>query len=228
MSRAAWLVGLAGLLLLVGAPVVWQLTATPPAAGDLDAVLAEEPSPDPAPTRSPAPATAPSDTATFTTTTPRGAVSRPPAPEQLTIPVLGVEAPIVPVALEDDGSMEIPEDVAEVGWFSPGVRPGADAGSAVLAGHVDARTQGPGALFHLERLQPGDEVRVAGGSATEVRYEVVARQRYGKAELPIPELFRRDGPHRLVLITCGGAFDPATRSYEENVVVVATPVDAAA
>jgi len=33
-------------------------------------------------------------------------------------------------------------------------------------------------------------------------------------------------PERLVLITCGGKFDPVARHYADNLVVVAEPVDA--
>jgi hypothetical protein len=39
-----------------------------------------------------------------------------------------------------------------------------------------------------------------------------------------PEVFAVGGPPRLVLITCGGAFDRRTRNYADNVVVVAEPV----
>jgi hypothetical protein len=38
-----------------------------------------------------------------------------------------------------------------------------------------------------------------------------------------PEVFAVGGPPRLVLITCGGAFDRRTRNYADNVVVFAEP-----
>ena len=37
-------------------------------------------------------------------------------------------------------------------------------------------------------------------------------------------LFDQRIGHRLVLMTCTGAFDPATRSYDQNLVVTAEPV----
>jgi hypothetical protein len=46
-------------------------------------------------------------------------------------------------------------------------------------------------------------------------------------QLPAAELFARTGPPRLVLVTCGGDFDPETGSYRANVVVHAVPADAA-
>ena len=36
------------------------------------------------------------------------------------------------------------------------------------------------------------------------------------------ELFDRDGPPRLVVLTCGGAYD-ARNGYRDNVVVIAEP-----
>jgi hypothetical protein len=232
-----------GVLLLVVPPVAWYLSQPADAVGDIDAWLGADdgspltdappeptPEPDPAPDPQDEPAVADAADATgedapssFTVTELRGPIVTVPAPDTIALPALGVRAPVVPVALEDDGSMEIPEDVSTVGWFAPGVRPGQD-GSAVISGHVDSRVQGRGAFFELGRLDVGDEVVIGAGSS-ERRFEVVARQRYGKAELPIAELFTREGPPRLVLITCGGAFDPATRSYAENIVVVTVPVD---
>jgi hypothetical protein len=42
--------------------------------------------------------------------------------------------------------------------------------------------------------------------------------------LPLDALFRRDGPPRLTLVTCGGPFLPEVGGYRDNVVVVAEPV----
>ncbi len=54
-------------------------------------------------------------------------------------------------------------------------------------------------------------------------YRVTGRHFYSKADGLPAELFPLGGRPRLVLITCGGEFDQATGSYEENVVVAADP-----
>ena len=41
----------------------------------------------------------------------------------------------------------------------------------------------------------------------------------------LEDLFARDGTPRLVLITCGGNFNRALDSYDDNVVVIAIPTD---
>jgi sortase (surface protein transpeptidase) len=220
-----------GALLVLGAPVVWLATQPADAVGELDALLELEATDDASAPEEPVePAAAPPVTpppavettgSSFTTTELSGPLSHVAVPSRIRIPSLGVDAAVVPVGLEDDGTMEIPHDVRTVGWFEPGIRPGED-GSAVLSGHVDSRTQGAGAFFELRSLDVDDEVVVTAGS-TEQRWRVVARDRYGKDELPVDALFARDGDPRLVLITCGGEFDATSRSYADNVVVVAVP-----
>ena len=50
-----------------------------------------------------------------------------------------------------------------------------------------------------------------------------AVRRIPKGELPVDEVFARDGAPHLTLVTCGGAFDYDAHAYTENVVVVARP-----
>jgi sortase (surface protein transpeptidase) len=175
-----------------------------------------EPAPEVAPVEPPAP-TAP--------VLPR----RPPA--LLRIPAIGVEAATVPVGLESDGAMEIPSDVGTIGWYEPGegvgVAPG-QVGTAVLAGHVDSRTQGAGAFYYLRDLAVGDEVVVDHADGSSSTWRVTEVIQYAKDALPIDEVFVWDGPPRLALITCGGAFDWTVRSYTDNIVVHAEPVTVAA
>jgi hypothetical protein len=83
--------------------------------------------------------------------------------------------------------------------------------------------QGRGAFFDLRRLDVGARVAVTDSAGEVRRFEVVARRRYHKAKLPADELFARDGPPQLVLITCGGDFDRDARSYRSNVVIYAQP-----
>jgi hypothetical protein len=220
-----------GLTLLVGAPLAWSATQPAETVGELPPPLSAptagaEPADEPTPAAAPseAPTSGWATTGSLSAGEARGALApRPAAPVHLRIDRIGVDHPIVPVGLEADGTMEIPEDVLELGWYEPGVRPGED-GSAVLSGHVDSRTQGRGAFFELGRLDVDDLVVVTTRDGSEQQWRVVARTRYPKDELPVEELFVWGGDEqRLVLITCGGDFDSATRHYTDNVVVHAVP-----
>ena len=52
---------------------------------------------------------------------------------------------------------------------------------------------------------------------------MVGLRRYPKATLPVADVFAGDVEPRLVLVTCGGAFDPVSRHYADNVVAYAVP-----
>ena len=205
-----------GLALAVGAPTAWALTRPEAAAG----IPVEQALPAPAPQDGAgrAPATPLVITRDAAPAAPRTRT----APARISAPSLGVDAPVDAVGIDPDGQMELPRDVSRVGWYRFGPEPGA-GGSAVLAGHVDDREQGPGALFRLRDAAVGDELTVTDAASTPTRWRVVSRELITKQVLPVERIFARDGGPRLTLITCGGPFLPEYRSYRDNVVVVAEP-----
>ena len=132
-------------------------------------------------------------------------------------------APVDAVGLDAARQVVVPEDVRRAGWYAAGPQPGDRAGSAVLVGHADDADQGLGTFATLRDLRPGNEVVVRTASGRELAYSVVSFERFAKAEVPMDRLFTTQGPHRLVLVSCGGAFDPVRRTYADNVVVTAVP-----
>ncbi len=145
-------------------------------------------------------------------------------PQRILLPTLGVEAPVVPVGVESDGLMQIPEDVGTVGWYQYGASPGDSIGSAVLTGHVNDRNQGLGVFAQIGDLSPGDTLQVVDSIGTTRTFSVIARETWPKPEVPLDRLFDRTGEPRLVLITCGGIFDRSSGNYEDNIAVTAVPV----
>lgn len=140
------------------------------------------------------------------------------SPTALRIPEIGVEAQVVAVGTNSAGAMEAPRRYAEVGWWSPGAQPG-EAGRAVMAGHVDS-PWGPAVFIDLDELEPGDEIFVSDG-ATELRYIVRGVALYRADAAPTEEIFGPSAERELVLITCGGQFDPRTASYVHRRVIFA-------
>lgn len=208
-----------GLALAVGAPTAWVLTRPDAAAG----IPVEQALPAPAPQAGAGALPAPDLPVVTARDAAPTAARTAPAPVRISAPALGVDAPVDAVGVAPDGQMELPEDVARVGWYRFGPEPGA-AGSAVLAGHVDDREQGPGALFPLRDAAVGDELTVTDAAGTATRWRVVSRELITKQALPVDRIFARDGAPRLTLVTCGGPFLPEYRSYRDNVVVVAEPI----
>ena len=141
------------------------------------------------------------------------------------VPALGVDTAIIPVGVDDNGQLDIPEDVQTVGWYRFGPAPGATQGSAVLTGHVDDYLQGAGALADLGSLQPGDTVTVTDDTGMARTFSVLSREEWHKGEVPLDRLFDRGGDPRLVLITCGGSFNTSTLGYDDNIAVTAVPTD---
>lgn len=146
---------------------------------------------------------------------------------RLRIPTLAVDMPVIPVGLEADGAMEIPDDVTTAGLYDPdglGVKPG-QPGTAVYASHVDSRRQGRGALYELSTVVTGDEISVVGYDGVETLWRVTNVTSYRKEVLPLAQIFTFQGNPRIAVITCGGEFDRTARAYTHNVVVLAEPVD---
>jgi hypothetical protein len=143
------------------------------------------------------------------------------APVRLRLPDLGIDAPVAPAGY-DRGEMEIPARADTVGWYRFGPAPGGP-GSAVLAAHV-AWGGRAGVFADLRLVRVGAIVEVDFSDGATRRFRVEALASYDKEGLPVQEIFRRGGDPVLTLITCGGAFNPSLRSFEDNVVAYAVPV----
>lgn len=139
-------------------------------------------------------------------------------PQRIRLPALGVDAAVVAVGVEPDGALQIPRGT-DAGWYSFGPRPG-DGGASVVVGHVDYDGL-PGVFYELASAKAGDEIVVRFDDGTEANFEVTDVARYDKESLPGELVWRRSGDPTLVLVTCGGAFDPIRRSYESNTVAFA-------
>lgn len=142
---------------------------------------------------------------------------------RLRVPALQVDAAVVDVGVTSTRQLEIPADPQTLGRWSGGAEPGEPYGSVVVAGHVDDR-QETGALFRLRSLRPGDSIIAVGADGRTREYRVSALREVHKQQLVTRlEPFRQDVAARLVLVTCGGAFDASKRSYADNIVVFAVP-----
>lgn len=143
-------------------------------------------------------------------------------PTQLSVPAIDVSLPIRPRGVDKDGAMSLPETVNELSWYKFGAAP-EDPGATVVAGHVDTKTEGKGPLANLAGLKRGDrlDLKVANRS---VAYRVEAVRQVSKSLIDLDSLFSREGPRRLHIVTCAGAYDPDRGGYQANLVVVARPV----
>ncbi|HEY0616753.1 MAG TPA: class F sortase [Kribbella sp.] len=143
-------------------------------------------------------------------------------PAEVVLP-RGAQAPVLPASTVD-GQLVVPERVQRVGWWDGGAEAGDPFGSIVLAGHVDSATDGLGFFVRLLRVRPG-EVVVLRGAGHSASYRIGSVVSVPKDALATKSgAFDQTGDHRLVLITCTGAYDRARGGYEKNLVVTATPI----
>lgn len=144
-----------------------------------------------------------------------------PNPAVIRIPRLDVEASIIPLGLQEDGSIEVPENPDQAGWWLGGPEPG-ELGPAVILGHVDSQEEGPAVFFYLRYLEAGDEIHIDRVDGSTITYVVESTERHEKDEFPTDEVYGPTEQPTLRLVTCGGDFDFDVRTYEDNVIVFAS------
>jgi hypothetical protein len=142
-----------------------------------------------------------------------------PLPTAVRVPAAGVESGLVPLGVDASGALTPPSDFSRAGWFTGASAPG-EVGPAVIAGHVDS-WRGPAVFFRLRALVPGDAIFVDRADNSTVRFTVTQVVRYPKSTFPTAAVYGPTPDPELRLITCGGDFDRAVRSYVDNVVVFA-------
>ena len=152
---------------------------------------------------------------------------------RLRIPVLGVDAPVGQRYV--GAKMPNPTGPGDVVWYDfsewdgLGGVPGGGR-NAVFSGHVDynhtipwaeASYRGEGVFFSLRLLSPGDVIEVEVGGNV-LQYTVMWTRQI-EADGPDAEwlpVLSGDVPvDSITLITCGGEFDVATKSYRDRFIV---------
>ncbi|WP_119727580.1 class F sortase [Thermomonospora amylolytica] len=148
-------------------------------------------------------------------------------PTRIAIPKIGVSAPVEGVGLLPDGRVQEPPLSRPnlAGWYSEGVTPG-EAGPSVILGHVDANKK-PAVFYRLKELAEGDRIQVTRQDGSTVTFAVTELRRVDKNAFPHRQVFGEELDHSaLRLVTCGGAFDPQSGHYKDNLIVYAKMVAA--
>ncbi|HEY2225059.1 class F sortase [Actinomycetospora sp.] len=209
--RRGWIVAVA-LLVVAGAVLIGlALTTGPRTAAPVAA----------ADTRAPVTVSAPAPT---TTAAPVELPVSPPA--RIAIPAIGVDSAVGTVGLNPDGTVGVPAPgphYDDAAWYTGSVTPGRPGPSVVL-GHIDSAANGPSVFYRLGALQPLDEFTVTRSDGRTVVYKVNSVKSYPKDAFPTEAVYGPTTRPEIRLITCGGAFDSAARSYVDNTVVYANQI----
>ncbi|OXM61739.1 MULTISPECIES: class F sortase [Amycolatopsis] len=142
-------------------------------------------------------------------------------PAAVEIPAIGARSSLIPLGLNEDGTVEVPPVTSprQAGWYSLGPAPG-ERGPAVILGHVDGNRQ-QGIFSRLHELAPGDRISVSRVDGSRSGFAVTRVERVPKTDFPTAAVYGDTAGPELRLITCGGVFDRAARSYRDNVIVFA-------
>jgi sortase (surface protein transpeptidase) len=146
-------------------------------------------------------------------------------PTGIYIKTLKINAPIVPVGLAPDDTLQVPEDEKAVGWYIYGALPG-DVGTSVITGHLDT-TYGPAVFWHLKNLRPGDSIEISRSDGSKASFRVDSLQEYSQDNFPIEQVYGKTDSASLRLITCSGTYNKKLGRYSNNLVVYASLVDIA-
>lgn len=159
----------------------------------------------------------------------------------------GVHATVTSNPLNADGTLFVPDDPKTVSWANQDAAPGDTVGTVILTSHVNFVIDGSlvvGAFADLAeyaRNSVGQRFTVTMSTGKKITYQVTAGREYSKDQLAGNDALRKElydqsksygapgkpRTSRLLLVSCGGAFDNASGEYEDNVFLYALPVASA-
>lgn len=144
------------------------------------------------------------------------------SPIRLKIPKINVDASFQYNSLKSDGTMEIPDNVVDVGWFTGSPRPG-ERGSAVITGHV-AQIRGgvlikPGVFSNLNELRAGDRLYIINDKGETITFIVRESRNYDPLADATDVFISKDGGTHLNIITCEGVWNQSQLSYSQRLVI---------
>jgi hypothetical protein len=141
-------------------------------------------------------------------------------PRWIRIPAIGVSAPVGPIGLNEDRTIQVPREFGKGGWYRLGPKPG-ERGPAVIVGHVDSKS-GPAVFYRLRELKPGNRILVRRADGSTARFRVNGLERWPKSEFPTRRVYGRTRGPVLRLVTCSGNFDASAGHYVDNTIVFAS------
>lgn len=149
------------------------------------------------------------------------------APVRIRIPAIGVDAPVLSLGLNTDGTVQEPSlNRPELtSWYNGGAAPG-ERGPAAFYGHVDTRASGPAVFYDLGRLRPGAKVKVLREDGRTAVFQITSIEQVPKSQFPTERVYGRTAEPTIRLMTCGGEFDPVKRSYKDNIIAYGVLINA--
>jgi hypothetical protein len=147
-------------------------------------------------------------------------------PVAYSIPALDVHRVRILPEGDPGGVLTIPPIQTGVAWWDGGALAGSSSGTTLLAGHVDWVGYGNGPMQRIWDLKPGMIAVLYGARGQSQRYVAVSLTSYLKTTYAAAasRIIPRNGPNQLVMVTCGGSFDPFQHQWNSDVVATFVPL----
>ena len=139
-------------------------------------------------------------------------------PVRLKIPGLNIDTNVQSLGLDSNGSMDVPLNMVDVGWYNGGPVPG-EPGSSVIDGHLGVNEYG--VFGSLYQLKVGDLINIIDEKKQVITFRVRETKVYPRNEQPVEVFSSSQGdiiPH-LNLITCDGKYNRNTGGTPNRLVV---------
>ncbi|MEP6628815.1 MAG: class F sortase, partial [Lapillicoccus sp.] len=158
---------------------------------------------------------------------------QPGSPTRMSIPALGVDAPVEHIGLDRRGTADptgqaplgAPVDQRKAGWYAAGPKPGAGTGTVLTNGHT---YRDGSAIFKQDfaaTVAVGQQVDLVLDNGSTCSYRITEVWRNVDAVTGYPglvstqHLYDQQGPERLFLETCGGPWVESARMFKDINVV---------
>jgi sortase family protein len=143
-------------------------------------------------------------------------------PTEVHIDKINATSSLIPLGLNKDRTIATPPvgEPLQASWYKLGPTPGAQ-GPAVILGHINGGGK-DGIFAHLSELKPGDQVQVKREDGKTAVFTITKMEQYPKDKFPTQAVYGDTPDAQIRLITCGGAFNKAAKSYLDNIVASGT------
>lgn len=140
------------------------------------------------------------------------------SPSRLKISTISLDAPVLSVGADVDGTQFVPADNKTLSWWKHGAKPG-EKGSSVLAGHYKIADGSPGVFYRLNEVKVGETISVLDENGAEQSFKVMDRKIFSVSEFPTKDIYNNTDSEQVNLVTCTGDYIPETNNYTHRLVL---------
>ena len=143
----------------------------------------------------------------------------PDLPRALYIDKIDVSARVLPMGVNNDGNIQAPRNIFDVGWYMGSVKPG-EIGAMFVDGHSSGLSS-EGLFGNLDKLVEGDTLQIEKGDGTRITYKVVHTETVDLEAVDMKKMLLPYGSslRGLNLMTCSGKWIDSSETLSQRVLV---------